>query len=83
MTDGEKKPGVFFLSFVEEYWQGQAPHSVVGRIEVIDPDKDYADEEIRFGTCNLDKYSAFRERWDFKEVSQDELDLIRKEAERL
>lgn len=76
---GKADPGKpYFLSFVEEYWQGQQPHSVIARIEVCDYDKDdYPIEEIRIGTYKLDEYQRFREEWDFKDVSAEELDQIR------
>lgn len=81
--DKENKP--FFLSFIEEYWQDQRPNSAVGRIEVHDArDKsEWACEEIRIGTFKLAEYQRFRDKWDWKEVTKEELEQIREEAKRL
>ena len=84
-TDPSKENKPYFLSFIEEYWQGQKPNSAVGRIEVTDvrDETGYACEEIRIGTYKLDEYQVFREKWDWKSVTKEELDTIREEAKRL
>ncbi len=75
----------YFLSFIEEYWQDQRPNSVVGRIEVTDvrDPKGWPCEEIRIGTYKLAEYQRFRDKWDWKDVTKEELDEIREEAKRL
>jgi hypothetical protein len=69
-----------YISFIEEgimhpdYWG-----YVAGRIEVHRPeDKGYHSEEIRFFTDEREKFEAFRDEYDMKEVSEDELKAIEK-----
>ena len=73
----EKK---YFLSFVEEFWQGQIVKTM-GRVEVSVEDEPYAIEEMRWGTNKASEFSKFRDKWDFKEVDKDVLDQIRKTLE--
>lgn len=67
----------YFLSFVEEFWQGQIVKTM-GRVEVCVDDEQYAIEEIRWATDSTEEFSEFREKWDFKDVDQKTLDKIRK-----
>lgn len=67
----------YFLDFVEEFWQGQIVKTM-GRVEVYDDADKYAIEEIRWATDRIEEFSEFRDKWDFKDVSQKILDKIRK-----
>ena len=67
----------YFLSFIEEFWQGQKVKTM-GRVEVYIEDEQYAIEEIRWGTDKVEEFSKFRDKWDFEDVGQKTLDKIRK-----
>jgi hypothetical protein len=76
-------PVKYFISFVEEAvmnpkWAGY----IGGRIEVYSDDSTsgYATDEIRFFTKKVDDFYAFREKYDFKDVDETTLNLIRKIA---
>ena len=64
-----------FLSFVEEFGSNPAyARYNFGRIEVCgDNPYGFADREIRFCTPRLDEFAAFREAWDFRDVTDAEL----------
>ncbi len=73
----------YFISFVEEFWTDIDPKYkdyVVGRVEVYDDEHDYDIDEIRFLT-NKKSWYKFRDRWDFKDVTEEELESIRKTIE--
>ena len=73
----------YFISFVEEFWTDIDPKYkdyVVGRVEVYDDEHDYDIDEIRFLT-NKKSWYKFRDRWDFKDVTEKELESIRKTIE--
>ena len=71
----------YFISFIEEAIMGpKYGNYVAGRIEVYIEPEPHDIEEIRFFTKKLDEYFGFRNKWDFKDVSQAELDEIRKTA---
>lgn len=68
----------YFISFVEEgIFNPDYRGYVAGRVEVSVEEEFYAVEEIRFLTNKRDEYYEFREKWDFKDVNQKELDEIR------
>jgi len=69
----------YFISFVEEYWQGQIPR-IMGRIEVYEKDEEYAVEEIRFCTDRGELFYEFREKWDFETITEKNLRLVRNTA---
>ncbi len=66
----------FFISFVEEYWPNQKPGTSIGRIEVY-TDKIYADEEIRWAADKLENFYEFREAWDFRDITEHQLNWLR------
>jgi hypothetical protein len=70
----------YFLSFVGEAVMNPAYSGYIGgRIEVT-PDVSvtgYPTEEIRFLTKRVDEFEAFRDRYDFKDVSLKTLNAIR------
>ena len=73
-----------FLSFIEEFVLNPAYDGYIGgRIEVYGNNPlGYADKEIRFFTMKADEFRAFRERWDFKDVTDKQLgDIEKKVAE--
>ncbi len=67
---------MIFISFVEEYWPGQRENTTMGRIEVYTYNE-YADEEIRWATGKVEKFNAFREHWDFQEITEYHLNWLR------
>lgn len=71
----------YFVSFVEEFWQGQLP-KVMCRIEVREEPSEspYSIEEIHFCTDREDDYYKFREEWDWKTITKEELEKVRKVA---
>lgn len=73
----ETKP--YFLSFVEEAIQNTDFEGyVAGRLEIYSSGP-YADEEVRFFTDDLEKFDEFRALWDFSNVTETELNLIKAE----
>jgi len=72
----------YFVSFIEEAVMNLKYRDyIAGRIEVYKDPAVYDIEEIRFFTNKQDEYFKFRDRWDFEDVSQAELDELRKTAE--
>lgn len=70
----------YFLSFVEEGIFNERYYSlnyVGGRLEVYSDDSQYAIDEIRFLT-NKKSWYKFRDEWDFKDVTPEELEKIEK-----
>jgi hypothetical protein len=67
------KEKYIFLSWIEEFWPGQREDVILGRVEVERPGDLYPSEEIRFVLPNTQSSYAFRDKWDFKYVSEKEL----------
>lgn len=69
----------YFLSFIREFGGNPdyADYSF-GRVEVSRPGDKYPSEEIRFCTSRLNEFERFRDRWDFQDVTAEELALVRK-----
>lgn len=55
----------YFLTFTEEFWNGQDPRYTVGRLEIHTDEERFAIEEVRFLTKKKSFY-RFREIVDFK-----------------
>jgi len=75
----------YFLSFIEEaVMNPDYTGYIAGRIEVIPDDSEtgYSDEEIRFLTRRVKAFDTFRERWDFKDVDEATLGMIRETTAR-
>lgn len=72
----------YFISFVEEFYPKQRVE-IVCRLEVSpEPAKDAYDKtEVHFHTNKTEEYMRLREKWDFRTVSQGELDYIKKYIE--
>jgi len=75
----------FFISFIEEGIMNPKYYGYTGgRIEVYDnEDTDgdgYAIEEIRFFCPRTKKYDDFRDAWDFQDVTEKQLNMIRRTA---
>ena len=66
-----------WISFVEEYWQGQREGTSIGRVEVYPRDSGYASEEIPWATERVDRFNEFRDRWDFREITAYHLEWMR------
>ena len=62
-----------FINFIEEFRPGQREGYIMGRLE-IDNDK----KEDRFFTNKEEEFNKFRERWDFRYVTKERLEKIRK-----
>lgn len=69
---------MYFASFVEEYWPGQKSGTSMGRVEVYKNDDQYASEEIRWATSKVERFHEFRDRWDFREITEYHLAWMRK-----
>ena len=69
---------MYFISFIEEgIFNPKYLEYVGGRIEVFIDSEQYNIEEIRFFTKDKGWYE-FREKWDFKDITKEELEEIRK-----
>ena len=72
----------YFLSFVEMFWPKQRV-KIMCRLEVTPkPAKDQHDkDEIHFHTNKTGEYERLREKWDFKTVTEEELEYVKKYIE--
>ncbi|MBV6343416.1 hypothetical protein [Candidatus Magnetobacterium casense] len=68
-----------YISFVEEAVMNPDYRGYIGgRIEVHRPeDRGYHSEEIRFFTDEPEKFNAFRDKYDMKEVTKEQLEAIK------
>ncbi len=70
--------GLIFISFIEEAVLNSNYYGYIGgRIEVQRSNDQLPSEEIRFFTKNTEEFYEFRDRWDMKEVTEEQLDYIR------
>lgn len=68
----------YSISFIEEgVLNPDYRGYVAGRVEVGVENEPYAVEEIRFLTDRREEFHAFREKWDLRDVNQEQLDEIR------
>ncbi len=67
----------YFINFVEEFWVGSKIPGHFGRIEIFEEDNEV--EELRFEIKNEQEYIAFREKWDFRDISENELKELKEE----
>jgi hypothetical protein len=70
----------YFVSFVgEAVMNRDFADYIAGRTEVTPSVSvtGYPTEEIRWLTKRVDEFEAFRDKWDFKDVNQKTLDMIR------
>ena len=69
----------YFLSFVEEFWQGQLDGTWIGRMEYREAGKEgmFA-EEIGIGTHDRVAVEKLRDKYDFKTVSKRRFEKIKK-----
>jgi len=73
---------MYFISFIEEcIMNPKYLRYIGGRIEVYRNDYDYASEEIRWFTKELKKFRAFRDEWDMKDVTEEQLKKVKKIAQ--
>jgi len=69
----------YFISFIEEMVANPDYAGYVGgRVEVWADAGPHAIEEIRFLTTKASEFRAFRERWDFMNVSKWRLNRLRR-----
>ena len=67
----------YFLNFIEEAIQNPDVAGYVGgRVEVTRKGGHWPFMELRFLTRKVEQFEAFREEWDFKWVSGEELDRV-------
>ncbi len=70
----------YFLSFIEEFgFNPKYKDYIFGRVEIYANDDDYASDEIRFMTKDLKGFQKFRDKWDFMDVSEEELETFKTE----
>lgn len=69
----------YFVSFVEEgIFDPKYENYAGGRVEIYSPKEQYAIEEVRFFTIRDDKWNDYRDRWDFKDVTKEQLSELKK-----
>jgi hypothetical protein len=72
---------MYFISFVEEFWDGQREGTWIGRMEYSRDQDDWRDDkypdEVAIGTANRDAIEALRDEWDFKDVTKEQLDMLK------
>ena len=67
----------YFISFVEEcVLNPDFAGCIGGRVEITWEDDNWPCAELRFLTKKIEQFEQFREQWDFKVVTQDELGRI-------
>lgn len=82
----EKYP--YFLSFIEEFFVGGVTDKTFGRVEVYSNkgEEEYTIDELRFRFRDTQsgnskkgkKFRKFRKDWDFKNVSEKNLEKVKK-----
>ena len=73
------KKGDFFISFVEEgIFDSKYENYAGGRVEIYSPKEQYAIEEVRFFTIRDDKWIKYRDKWDFKDLTERQLKQLKK-----
>jgi len=72
-----------YVSFIEEAIMNPDYNGYIGgRVEVTKPDDTFHSGEIRFFTKRVREFNRFRDAWDMKEVSPNELSMIETEIAR-
>ena len=61
MKNRKKK---YFISFIEEFWDGQKPGTWIGRVEIHEDSG--KSTEIALSSKNREEVEALREKWDFE-----------------
>lgn len=75
---GKMKRGIY-ISFVEEcIMNPKYLEYAAGRIEVYNESDEYACDEIRFFTKRRKEFMEFREKWDMRYISPEQLVEIEK-----
>jgi hypothetical protein len=76
--------GKFQLIFVGMFWRDESDpiykEWTKGRIEIRKWGDPYANDEIRYCTKKTDEWFAFRDKYNLKWLSSDELDVFKKEV---
>lgn len=69
---------MYFLSFVEEFWEVKPEYASwsIGRVEIHVDTEQWAIDELRFATPTTKEWIDFRDEWDFKEI--DDLEKFKK-----
>lgn len=71
----EKK---YWLNFIEEGIMNPLANEYIGgRIEVFDYDHEFDIDEIRFFTKKVAEFNKFRNKYELKDVTSDELNNIK------
>ena len=73
----------YFLSFTEEMVLNEAYAGYVGgRVEIHEQEGEYAIDELRFFTKDVDKFYEFRDKWDFKQVNEKQFSKFKAELKK-
>mgnify|MGYP000870000705 FL=1 len=73
----------YFISFVEEFiFNPKYQDYIAGRVEIYLRKSQYDIDELRFFTKKIKKFHRFRDKWDLEEVSEKQLEKIRKIIEK-
>lgn len=68
----------YFFNFIEEaIFNPKYSGYVAERIEIWDDQHGYGIEEIRFFTKKSEEWEKFRNKWDFKEVDDAQIEKIK------
>jgi hypothetical protein len=68
----------YSISFTEESVMNPKYHDYIGgRMEVYVENEPFNVEEVRFFTKDIKGFNKFREKWECKDVSQEELDKLK------
>lgn len=73
-----------WVSFTEEFWQGQIENTWVGRLEyeIVGEEKQYP-EEIGFSCRDSAEVEKLRDKYDWQELSESEFEELKKEIGRV
>lgn len=73
----------YFINFVEEgIMNPDYAGFIGGRIEIYNDFEQYDIDEYRFLTKDIERFYRFRDRWDFKDVTKEQLDYIRRKTKK-
>ena len=67
MSKNRKKK--YFISFIEEFWDGQKPGTWIGRVKIHEDSG--KSTEITLSSKNREEVEVLREKWDFKTYDLD------------
>ena len=73
----------YFISIVEEFWDGQKPNTFIGRAEVHIDSEQYAIDEIDIRSFNPAGVEEIRKEYDFKHIDEKGLEKLKEDIKKV